>query len=197
MLFGLLRGKWRTRFLSMSLVALVCGYALFPHTWHSNYISFACIVAGAFFATSEFAQKNVKACSSIIPWIAVCVLLTVGPLVSFLFRPLQFLMPFLIIYLIFAGREISVVGAILRGRFLQFVGSISYSLYLWQQLFLAKPILYPGGPFPIFGLLIAVALSVFFVERPSIRLGHAISKRFSRANSDIRSDFSPTHLPNS
>ena len=195
-LFGLLRDKWRTRFLCMSVAALVCCYALFPHTWHSNYISFACIVAGACFATNEFAQKTVKARSSITAWIIVCVLLTVGPLASFLFRPLQFLMPILIIYLIFAGREIPVVGAILRGRFLQFVGSISYSLYLWQQLFLAKPILYPGGPFPIFGLLLAVALSVFFVERPSIKLGHAISKRFSRANSDIRADFSQTHLPN-
>lgn len=179
MLFGILRGKWRPIFLSMSLVLLLLAYAVNPHAWHSNFISFACIIAGALFATSNSAQMIVKSRANFWGWIAVCALLVIGPLLSVLFRPLQFFMPILVIYLIFAGREIDWVGAILRSRFLQFIGSISYSLYLWQQLFLAQPALYMGQPIPLFGLAVAVALSIILIERPSIRVGHMVSKWLS------------------
>ena len=177
LLFGSLNSNWRKAVLSISLVVLVALYAVYPHSWHSNFVSFACIIAGALLATSNKWQLAVKSAANLPAWIIVGALLTVGSLISHLFRPLQFLMPLLIIYLIFAGREIPIVGAILRSKFLQFVGSISYSLYLWQQLFLAEPALYNGSPIPIVGIVIMVALSIMLVEKPSIRLGQSISKR--------------------
>lgn len=177
MLFGVLRGKWRTGFLTLTLVILLSAYTMFPHAWHSNFISFACIIGGALFATNESAQLKVKSHTYLWLWIIVSGLLVIGPLFSALFRPLQFFMPFLIIYFIFAGREITIVGSVLRSRFLQFIGSISYSLYLWQQLFLGDPQLYNGQPLPLLGLPVAVALSVLLIERPSIRLGQILSKR--------------------
>lgn len=177
LLFATLNSKWRQGFLSISLVILMSFYAIYPHSWHSNFVSFACIIAGALFATRSDWQLTVKGAANLPVWIIVGMLLTVGPLISQLFRPLQFLMPLLIIYLIFAGREIPIVGAILRSKFLQFVGSISYSLYLWQQLFLAEPAQYNGSPIPMIGIVITVALSIVLIEKPSIRLGQVISKK--------------------
>jgi peptidoglycan/LPS O-acetylase OafA/YrhL len=54
-----------------------------------------------------------------------------------------------------------------------FVGSISYSLYLWQQLFVAPQSLYLTGSIFLFWPLqfVFAWLSYRFVETPSIRLG--------------------------
>jgi peptidoglycan/LPS O-acetylase OafA/YrhL len=70
-----------------------------------------------------------------------------------------------------------IVGKILNSRVLMFVGGLSYSVYVWQQLFL--PPTPPGSPFPWNILaVITVALSSFYlVERPCLRL----KKRFVRA----------------
>ena len=64
------------------------------------------------------------------------------------------------------------VGRVLNGRPLAWLGSISYSLYLWQQPFLA-----PGSHGLLGSLPIAVALSVLFawlsfhlIERPFLRV---------------------------
>ncbi len=64
------------------------------------------------------------------------------------------------------------VGHLLNWRPLAWLGTVSYSLYLWQQPFLA-----PGGHGALHSLPVAVLLSIFFawasfhvVERPFLRL---------------------------
>jgi peptidoglycan/LPS O-acetylase OafA/YrhL len=64
------------------------------------------------------------------------------------------------------------IGALLRSRPLAFVGVLSYSLYLWQQIFFD-----PGVNAMRLPLLQALALvsvaalgSYFFIERPFLRL---------------------------
>ena len=55
-----------------------------------------------------------------------------------------------------------------------FLGLISYSLYLWQQLFTGAPSLYtsPDSVLAMPVLMLAVAtLSYFFIEKPVVRLG--------------------------
>lgn len=61
-------------------------------------------------------------------------------------------------------------------RPLLFVGVISYSLYLWQQLFTAELKLYISHGVLLFWplMFLAAALSYYFIERPAVRLG----KRF-------------------
>ncbi|MEG8039675.1 hypothetical protein QP166_10085 [Sphingomonas sp. LR60] len=86
-------------------------------------------------------------------------------------------LPFLVTYIIFAGNALRWVRAILEWRVLQIIGAGSYSLYLWQQLFLASPSHYTNAPFPILLLPIVVLLSVYLVERPFIRLGRRLSRR--------------------
>ncbi len=59
---------------------------------------------------------------------------------------------------------------------LQFLGMISYSLYLWQQLFTSNPSGYHGAPWLKFAplMLVVAVLSYYLVERPCIRLGKRI-----------------------
>jgi peptidoglycan/LPS O-acetylase OafA/YrhL len=81
-------------------------------------------------------------------------------------------------------------GRLLEWGPLKWVGRMSYSLYLWQTLFLQSP----PGPDPFFGLpwlklwpvnllaiFAAAALSYYLVERPMIRLGHRLTGRRRRA----------------
>jgi peptidoglycan/LPS O-acetylase OafA/YrhL len=69
---------------------------------------------------------------------------------------------------------------------LRFVGRISYSLYLWQQLFLNPFATAPHGSFRSHNLLcwtaaVACAIaSYYLIETPCIRFGHALAKRINR-----------------
>ena len=64
-------------------------------------------------------------------------------------------------------------GRLLNARPLAFIGRISYSVYLWQQLFLSPP--EAGSPWPVhpltavFGIAAAALLSYYLVERPVAR----------------------------
>jgi peptidoglycan/LPS O-acetylase OafA/YrhL len=75
----------------------------------------------------------------------------------------------LIIYWAITNSESSFIGKILNTKILSFVGVLSYSLYLWQQLFTGKEML---GFFP-FNLVAAFACALFSyytVERYSLKL---------------------------
>jgi peptidoglycan/LPS O-acetylase OafA/YrhL len=75
---------------------------------------------------------------------------------------------------------LSWTGRLLELPFLKFVGRISYSLYLWQQLFFLlghQPAIWPlsalqSSPFSYFAAFALAWASYEFVERPIIRLGH-------------------------
>jgi peptidoglycan/LPS O-acetylase OafA/YrhL len=95
---------------------------------------------------------------------------------------MQAAMPMLIVYVIFAGREIAWVRDVLAMKPIQLIGLASYSIYLWQQLFLAKPDRYLVAPFPLWALPIVVVASVVLVERPFIRLGRRLSAVVLRGN---------------
>jgi len=70
------------------------------------------------------------------------------------------------------------VGRVLNSRPFVFVGLISYSIYLWQQLFLNRYATSLPTSFPLnIALAIAAALaSYYLVERPSLRLRQRIER---------------------
>jgi peptidoglycan/LPS O-acetylase OafA/YrhL len=63
------------------------------------------------------------------------------------------------------------------------IGEISYSLYIWQQIFLLHPVgLLPLGrlsvfPFNLACALVAATCSFYFIERPAIELGKRLYAR--------------------
>lgn len=82
------------------------------------------------------------------------------------------------------------VGRLLEVSWLRWIGRLSYSLYLWQQLFLvpgAKPpwLRLQTIPVNLFLLIAIAALSYRFVERPMIRLGHKLAPPPSPGRQDV------------
>jgi len=71
------------------------------------------------------------------------------------------------------------VGRILNSRPLVFVGVISYSIYLWQQLFLNRYVVAAPTSFPLNLTLVVLAAlaSYYVVERPTLRLRQRIEAR--------------------
>jgi len=69
------------------------------------------------------------------------------------------------------------VGRALNWRPVAFVGVLSYSLYLWQQVFLTSASFYPINVFPVNLLLtfLLAALSYYCVERQFFKLRHRLA----------------------
>ena len=86
---------------------------------------------------------------------------------------------------------------ILRWRVLTTVGLISYSLYLWQQVFLApEGIALPvvgGSPLAVVAAFAAAALSYLVVERPFLKLKDRLGR--PTAASGDRFPTTPTDVP--
>lgn len=150
----------------IAICAVLLGFLIAPWAFHSNYISFACIGTGALYASSAKFREGIR--PNQLAWLAVVAFLTFAPL--YLPAKAEVVTPFLIVYLLFATPEW--VKDVLATRPVQWIGAASYSLYLWQQLFLAK-----NDPLPLWGLPIVVLASVLLIEQPFIRLGKRVSMR--------------------
>lgn len=76
-----------------------------------------------------------------------------------------------------------VLGRILEFPLLRFVGKISYSIYLWQQLFFTGDHASAGWPLNLlqsrpWSIILVIALatgSFYLIEKPFIRLGHRLA----------------------
>jgi len=73
----------------------------------------------------------------------------------------------------------SAVGRILNTRVLSAIGLVSYSIYLWQQLFLHPQAKSALATFPLNLIAIATAAicSYFLIERPSLRIRQRYERR--------------------
>jgi peptidoglycan/LPS O-acetylase OafA/YrhL len=74
------------------------------------------------------------------------------------------------------------VGAVLNTRPLVFIGLLSYSLYLWQQMFLNRASDVAVSAFPLNLLLatLCALASYYVVEQPSLRLRRRIEMRLGK-----------------
>jgi peptidoglycan/LPS O-acetylase OafA/YrhL len=90
----------------------------------------------------------------------------------------------------------SLPGRMLEFAPLKFIGLVSYSLYLWQQMFLITSFNVPASKwgvlvalqttwlryFALFGIAIA---SYYLLERPLMRLGHRLAKPATPGRDDL------------
>lgn len=86
-------------------------------------------------------------------------------------------MPLPIIFTVLHAETI--FGRILELRPIQWIGKLSYSLYIWQMLFLVpydRPLgLLQGFPLAFVGAFGCAVFSYYLIERPSIRFGHRMA----------------------
>jgi peptidoglycan/LPS O-acetylase OafA/YrhL len=89
----------------------------------------------------------------------------------------------------------SLLGRVLEWRPLRWVGTISYSLYLWQMLFLPDSASVKTNgifhylqqpPLNLLAILTFACLSRYLLELPMIRLGHRLSVAIQRQDSALR-----------
>jgi len=82
------------------------------------------------------------------------------------------------------------VGRVLNSRPFVYVGTLSYSIYLWQQLFLNDwtSIHFPWVLFPVF---IAAILSYYFIEKPFLWLRQRTEMRLFRPRSAVSKSSRP------
>lgn len=84
------------------------------------------------------------------------------------------------------------LGRLLETRPFTFFGRLSYSLYLWQQLFfLHRPetsVLhyFQGWPINIVASVLCALASYYFVEKPFIKLGHRVAPPVTPGREDLR-----------
>jgi peptidoglycan/LPS O-acetylase OafA/YrhL len=83
-------------------------------------------------------------------------------------------------------RSNSFVGKILNYPPVMWLGRISYSLYLWQQIFLiARPGRYGEFPANLCLSVLCAVVSHYCIERPAIRLGRSFLSRRGRIAAPI------------
>ncbi len=103
----------------------------------------------------------------------------------------------LLIPVLLAGtvlRSSGLVGQLLEVPALKWVGRMSYSLYLWQQLFLIQRYAPQPVPFPqlqtfpmnLVMIFACAAASYYLIERPAIRLGHRLARPATAGRADLQ-----------
>ena len=180
MLFTVL-GRWRVAGLLVITAALTAMSLGAPLA-----LGFAHISIGALYAASGKLRELIKA--HVGPW-AICASVLVILLTPYLaaeprlHRGVAALQPLLLAIVFFGtvdGKQ-APFASIVSARWLGAIGLLSYSIYLWQQLFTGPASLYAGLSLLRMPLLLIVpaVLSYFIVERPLIRLGHRLSHRIT------------------
>lgn len=124
--------------------------------------------------------------NGVLPTVAASVAFVISPLLSARFRG-SYGLPFgmsiesfsVAIVLLYVTRYFdNFVGVVLNSRVMVSIGVLSYSLYLWQQLFLVSLNGTWSGKFP-FNLLccfLAAAVSYHLVEKPFLKLKRRLSR---------------------
>jgi peptidoglycan/LPS O-acetylase OafA/YrhL len=180
-LFLLLPPSRRSQF----LVALVGWLSMMTLIGLSprNTVSFGCIALGALFASSPGYRLAIKRLAH--GWLIVVTLSFILFSINlrslpWLYSSIQSVIPFGITYILFASREVPLLRVPLTNPILQVIGLGSYSLYLWQQIFLAWPT-DSGIPLSMLWLLPAIAfLSFTLIETPFMTLGRCLSETIKR-----------------
>lgn len=164
----------------LAVISALLAYSLFRgFVPFANNMSFLYIGIGALVATSRPLQARIVEHVRGPVWFASAVLLLAG----ILLLPDRLMLagkPLLLMTLVFGAANVGFVRGLLQNRVFQSIGTISYSLYLWQELFMARVEDYNGRPPSILLLPVVAWLSWYIIEKPGIAFG----RRFTRKRRD-------------
>ena len=174
-----------------AIVAVVC---LLPLVYPQNYVgrvgyfmTYGLFIAGYLVATNETVITRMIRRRR-IPLLAVALtFVLIIPVVAKIGLPRAVAGYYELAYVIFIPTMVLCVGAIsgvagaLSGKFITYIGRISYSIYLWQQLavsdmFDRKNVLIEIGA--VIGVIALAALLFELFERRLIRLGTQLAERW-------------------
>lgn len=188
LLFVVLPRQWRAPFVASLIGALLVfsSAGLFvAQTWIDNAHSFVCIALGALYALSaEFRagiQKyGLRVSAALLLALGVLDVLPSVHLSPFAHLAYRELAPLFILTCILYTYRLPRLAHTKLFSLVTKLGVMSYSIYLWQQVFTNGPETYPAGSPLRFALLLVVIapLSYFFIEKPAVRFG----KEFLRRN---------------
>jgi peptidoglycan/LPS O-acetylase OafA/YrhL len=107
---------------------------------------------------------------------ALLVLATVAGLDLSVKKSLQaVLLPLIVVSTVL--RPATWIGWILEHPAMRWIGRISYSLYLWQQMFSGPFHSWSTMPFRLAALFAVAAASYYFIERPTMAYGRSLLRR--------------------
>jgi peptidoglycan/LPS O-acetylase OafA/YrhL len=125
-------------------------------------------------------------------WLFVLLALVGLEMVHPIFTPLALNILFPCLLLSTVIHPASILGRLLEWKPLRWIGALSYSMYLWQQLFL-QPRALAGSiearsgfahlqvwPWNVVLILATASTSYYLLEQPAIRLGHQLARSLVR-----------------
>lgn len=154
-------------------------YFLAPFFMHADFLFSGCFIA---FMAFYHEEKVVSFVKKISPFVIYCSIFLLWFFSKFEFHPVydRFFIPtsaavinvcivLLIVYFVF--KQNSVGYKLLNLSWIAFIGRLSYSIYLWQQLFTSRyDFWWSKFPQNIFLIFIAAYLSYTIIEKPFLRL---------------------------
>jgi peptidoglycan/LPS O-acetylase OafA/YrhL len=183
--------RFRARILLLAGAGLSIAFVLAkrnPHTANLPFLDFSDFRLAALFVPAAVAvalrRVSIRQWSTKFLQPAPMILLVAAAIVAnhFLTLVLPFLLPAMVV-----GTTLhpgAMVSAVLESKPLRFIGKRSYSLYLWQQLFMTAH--YRPGildlylqrwPLSVLSAFACACLSYSFVEKPLIELGRRVVQR--------------------
>ena len=191
--------SYRKTALAALIIFFAIWQAMFPHGWPQRTdLKIDALLVPALLAVLLQSEKvSAWFQSWLHPVTAIALLVVVSVAIARIGRPLDVVKPLLkVVY------PLLILSTMLRpsgwfGRCLEFaplrwIGRISYSIYLWQQLFFlderetasyhSPRLLALTQHFPInlLAVFIAATLSYYLIEKPMIRIGHHLAVRESQ-----------------
>lgn len=154
-------------------------FFLAPFLMHADFLFSGCFLAYLKFYEPEKITTYINNVKPVFIYIAifviwVCTTLEYHPVYDRLFVPISgaivnLSISFLIMY--FVVREDSLGFALLNASIMTFIGKLSYSLYIWQQVFLSsKDFWFTSFPSNLILTFLTAYGSYTFIEKPFLKL---------------------------
>jgi peptidoglycan/LPS O-acetylase OafA/YrhL len=194
-------------------LAVALWRSILAHLIHSNYqFTFRtdthadALVIPAMIALALYPFMRNKAAKRYIPAWSFPVLIVMGIFLLIVKIPFSLTLRAVLIPLLILSTALhpdGIPGSILESKPVRWIGWISYSLYLWQQLFFGSNFVgSPPGiamlrewPINFVALMVCATFSYYVVEKPFVRLGQKLASTLTARSASGKGALNPLPVP--